>query len=316
MWRRVVGTAGGIFLGVVLLVAAVAKSFDPAAFAAEIERHGLDFLLPATAVAYLALALEVLLGAALLLGIRRRWVLWPSAALVVFFLFLTGRDYLDELRGVESAAEAGCGCFGNLVQRTPAEAFWQDALLMVPALLLAFLGRRRGAGSPRLRLAVVGVLTAGVLLVAWKAPELPLDDLATRLRPGVEAGGLCAGTVEDGSRVCLDGILPELTEGEHLVVLADVTDDEFTAAVDRLNDYHWDVDDGSSDGGPRLWVVSSNSEEELFGFRFGSGPVFEVRDAPSALLRPLYRSLPRSFRVRDGEVVETHSGLPPEISGP
>jgi hypothetical protein len=98
------------------------------------------------------------------------------------------------------------------------------------------------------------------------------------------------------------------------VVLADVTDDDFTAAVDRLNDYHWNGDAGSSGGGPRLWVVSGNSEEELFGFRFGSGPAFEVREAPSALLQPLYRTLPRSFRVRDGEVVETYGGLPPEIS--
>jgi hypothetical protein len=41
------------------------------------------------------------------------------------------------------------------------------------------------------------------------------------------------------------------------------------------------------------------------------GPRFEVVEAPEPLLRPLYRRLPRSFRVEDGQVVETFSGLPP-----
>ena len=74
----------------------------------------------------------------------------PTAALVVFFLFLTGRAYVRHLQGIEP--ETSCGCFGNLVQRTPAEAFWGDMLLMVPALALAFLARDRGPW-PRARLA-------------------------------------------------------------------------------------------------------------------------------------------------------------------
>ena len=60
-----------------------------------------------------------------------------------------------------------------------------------------------------------------------------------------------------------------------------------------------------------LWVLTSATDEQLFAFRFTSGPSFELREAPAALLRPLYRTLPRSFLVRDGRVVETYSGLPP-----
>ncbi|MEE8524742.1 MAG: hypothetical protein V3T72_12480, partial [Thermoanaerobaculia bacterium] len=58
-WKRVLGNFGGVFLGAVLLIAAGAKTLDPAAFADQITAEGLDFLLPAGAVALFALALEV-----------------------------------------------------------------------------------------------------------------------------------------------------------------------------------------------------------------------------------------------------------------
>lgn len=303
VWKRVLGDLGGIFLGAVLWIAAWAKTLDPAAFADQISAEGLDFLLPAGALTLFALALEVFLGSALVLCIRRWWILLPTAGVVVFFSFLTGRTYWRSLHGIEP--EAGCGCFGNLVQRTPAEAFWQDILLMVPALVLAFVAARWSGGIPRLRMAVVMALTAATVIFAWQAPDLPLDDLATRLKPGVEPLSWCAGSGGDSPRVCMDGILPELARGEHVVVLADVTDEAFAAEVGRLNEYHW------NGNGPTLWLATGNTEEELFGFRFGRGPAFEIREAPPALLKPLYRTLPRSFLVRDGRVVATYRGLPP-----
>lgn len=304
LWRRALAYLGGAFLGAILCVAAWAKALDPQAFVRQVEAEGLDFLLPATAVALLALGLEVLLGSALILGLRSRWVLWSNAVLVAFFLFLTGRTYWQYTQGIAPPAE-GCGCFGNLVERTPAEAFWQDAALMVPALLLAFLAPTPWRPLARWRWGLVATLTVAVMVLAWKAPSWPLDDLATRLSPGVELLDHCVGSVEDGSRICLGGILPELADGEHLVILADLGDASFGDSVARLNDYHW------AGLGPRLWVLTSASEEELFGFRFSRGPAFEIREAPAGLIRPFYRQLPRSFVARDGQVTATYSGLPP-----
>ena len=304
LWRRLAAYLGGAFLGLVLCVAAWAKALDPQAFVRQIEAEGLDFLLPATAVALLALGIEVFLGTALILGLRARWILWSNALLVAFFLFLTGRTYWQASQGIAPPAE-GCGCFGNLVERTPAEAFWQDAALMLPALLLAFLVIVPWRPVARWRWGLVAACTLAVMGLGFKAPDLPLDDLATRLHPGVELLDHCVGSAEDGSRICLDGILPELAVGEHLVILADLGDEAFGDSVGRLNDYHW------AGRGPQLWVVTSASEEELFGFRFGRGPAFEIREAPEALLRSFYRRLPRSFVARDGEVMATYSGLPP-----
>ncbi len=308
-WLRSLAGLGALFLGAVFLVAAWAKALDPMAFAAEIERRGLDLVLGASGVTLFALALEVFLGAALMLGIRRLYILLPTAALVVFFLFLTGQTYYQDLQGTLPEDDAGCGCFGKLVERTPAEAFWQDLLLMVPALVLAFVALPRGAALPRWRLVATGLLTIAGTLFAWKAPELPLDDLATRLRPGADTAALCVASAGDVPPVCFSDILPDLASGEHVVILADLADEGFAAEVDRLNEYVW------AGSGPRLWVVTASSEEEIFTFRFGRGPAFEPHQAPASLLVPLYRTLPRSFEVKDGRVTATYSGLPPLAAG-
>lgn len=297
-----VGTIAGLVLSAVLLVAVWAKALDPSAFAEQIRMEELDVLFSAQAVALVALALEAGLGLALLLGVRRLWVLVPAALLVAFFLFLNGRTWYLTAHGLR-AETAGCGCFGNLVQRSPAEAFWQDLLLLVPPLALAFLGRERRARLfPPLRTATAALGTVAVLVFAWKAPELPLDNLATRLRPGTAVDQIC---VQGENPLCLDTVAGDLMKGEHLVVIADLADPSFRQSVTALNDT------ASDPSGPRVWVLSAATPEQVFQFRWTQGPVFQVVETPAELLRPLYRRLPRAFRVKDGEVVETWTGLPP-----
>ncbi|HEY0513234.1 MAG TPA: MauE/DoxX family redox-associated membrane protein [Thermoanaerobaculia bacterium] len=298
-----IGTFAGAFLACVLLFAVWAKALDPSAFADEIRTEGLDFLLPAHAVALLALALEAGLGLALLLGLRRKWVLVPATLLVAFFVFLNGRSWWLAAHGLRDAA-ASCGCFGNLVQRTPGQAFWQDLLLLVPALLLAWVGRERRAPLfPPLRTAVAVLGALAVVIFAWQAPGLPLDDLATRLRPGVKVGEICAG--EGGQRVCLDSLIPELRRGESLVVMAKLDDAALTKAIDPLNAF------AGGAGNPTLWLLTAATAAEQRAFFWKWGPSFQIREAPPELLRPLYRRLPRSFKVRDGRVTRTFGGLPP-----
>lgn len=295
------GLVGSVVLGAVLLFAAWTKALDPAAFVEQVRAEGLDGLLSAEVVAWIALALEIGLGLALLLGVRRPAVLVPAGLLVAFFLFLTGRAYWYELRGIEREASA-CGCFGHLVERTPGEAFWGDLALLVPPWLVAWWGRRRGGRQPLAAPALAVLGTIGGLVFAWRAPDLPLDDLATRLSAGVSVAGLCAGS--GGERICLDGLVPELEEGEHLVAILDLAGDVDAAAFDALQ--AWALEGRE----PGLLVLSDVSPEQLHAFTFRWGPAFAIRLAPTPLLRPLYRTLPRSFRVVDGAVVETWSGLP------
>jgi len=301
------GTFAGAFLGCVLLFAVYAKTLDPAAFAEQIHADGLDFALPARGLALIALTLEAGLGLALLFGLRRNWVLVPAALLVAFFLALTGRAWWLAAHGLRP--DTSCGCFGNLVQRTPAEAFWQDLCLLVPPLLLAFVGRdRRAPRFPPVRTAVAAAGALAVAAFAWKAPELPLDDLATRLRPGVSVGAFCAGS--GAERTCLDSLVPELRQGRHLVVIAQLDDPQLTRSVDALNAYAGDA------GNPPLWLLTAATPEQQRAFFWRWGPAFQIRQTPPELLRPLYRRLPRAFTVKDGRVSQTFAGMPPLATNP
>ena len=297
------GIVGSILLGLVFLVAAYAKSLDPVAFGEQVAAEGLDFLLGAGVVAWIAIVLEAALGLALVLAIRRPWVLAPTGALIVLFVFLTGRSYWRFLNGIEESA--ACGCFGNLVERTPAEAFWQDLLLLVPPFVLACLWPSRERAG-RWKVAVVAAAGLAAGLFVWRAPELPLDDLATRLRPGAEVAGLCAGsTTIAAERACLDLVLPELEIGRHLVVIDPLTSPGIGDRIPRLNSI-------ARDPGPLgVWLVDDASEEERTAFFWQWAPAFEVREVPIALLRPLYRVTPRAFLVEDGVVTRTWPGYPP-----
>lgn len=316
---RVLGILGGCVLGGILLIAVWGKALDPAAFAEQIHADGLDRLLPAGVLALLALALEAGIGLALLLAVRRLWVLVPASLLVIFFLLLNGRAYWLAAHG-QARAAASCGCFGNLVQRTPAEAFWQDLALLALPLARAFVGRDRD--QPRLapvRTALVVLFAIAVPVFAWRAPGLPLDDLATRLAPGATMSTLCAGGGGGGGggaaggsafgaragAVCLDTVAPELDHGNHLVVLDDIDDPALARAVAGLNAY------ADAPGAAAVWILTASDakRQRLFFWRWG--PTSKIVEAPPELLRPLYRRLPRSFAVQDGRVTATFSGLPP-----
>lgn len=304
-WAKTVGTAAAVFLGLVFLVAAWAKAVDPEAFTEQIRVEGLDFFGLAALVAYTAIAIEIALGMALALGIRRRWVLIPTVLLVLFFLFLTGRAYWRFEHGLIDEGES-CGCFGNLVNRTPAQAFWQDLLLLGIPAILAFVGRSGdGKSFPKKRVLVAAAATVVGVIFALKAPSLPLDDVATRLSPGVNISELCAGAEGSAERLCLDTVVSELEVGRNWVILSGLDEESFLEAMPDLNAA------AVSGGDTGLWVVTSAAPEVVGAFGWTQAPAFEVREAPPALVRPLHRRLPRSFLVEDGIVIETISGLPP-----
>ena len=304
--RRALGLIGGWILGAVLLFAAWGKGIDPERFAEQIRYEGLELLLPAALLAALMVALEAGLGAALLLGMRQRWIVLPASALVALFVFLTSRTYWRFSQGLIDESEA-CGCFGNLVARSPAVAFWQDLLLLVPPMVLIWLGGRVSRRGGRLLPATAAAATLAGGILAWAAPSLPLDDLATRLRPGVDVADLCAGSIEDeGSRLCLPTLMLELLEGEHLVTIGDLEDEGFGPLVEGLNRL-------TREGGVPFRVITASEQLAQTAFFWQWGPAFEIREVPEALLRPLYRELPRSFRVVDGRVEETWPGLPPGV---
>lgn len=118
---------------------------------------------------------------------------------------------------------------------------------------------------------------------------------------------ICAGSADDPARICLDVLVSELEVGRHWVVLSGLEEESFLGAVGRMNEL------ALGDGGTGLWVLTDATPEVVGIFQWTQAPAFELREAPPALLRPLYRSLPRSFLVKDGRVETTVSGLPPGV---
>ena len=299
----IVGWLAGVVLGLVLAVAAVLKSLDPHGFAEAIAAQHAAFGLPPFAAALVALGIEAALGIALVLDLRRRSVMIAASVLVAFFLALTGNEAWRAAHGVVDSA--GCGCFGNLVLRTPRQALFQDLGLLVPPLVLAWLGRPGARRALTLRWSLVAGFAIATVAFAAVAPRLPLDDVATRLRPGVAVADLCAGT--GAARVCLPAAAPAVATGKHLVVIADAATPGFPELAARLNDY---LEKGS---GPGVVVLADVTPDEQQAMFWSIAPAFDLQPTPQALLRPLYRSLPRSFEVDAGRVVATWSGLPPQI---
>ncbi len=301
-WQRILGTAGGMVLGAVLVGALYGKILDPMGFVDLVAAEGLDFLLPAAWVAAIGLGLEAVLGFALLFNLRHMRVLIPSVGLVAFFVFLTSRTYYAHLTG-QHEDTGSCGCFGNILDRTPAEAFWQDLLLLVPPMVLAFLGRPADPMPwQKLRWGATWVLSGLALGFAWLAPDLPIDDIATRLYPEAKASGMCAG--RDDTKVCMSDVIPEISEGKHVVVLVALDDEDFRARLEAFNEYELNAQ------GPRLWVLTAAPEEDLNVFTMTQQPAFALVLSPAGVLRPLYRRLPRSFIAKDGVVLETIDGWP------
>ncbi len=164
-WKEVLSLAGAIILGSVLVIASIGKVLDPVLFVEQIRKEGLEILFSANTVALIALAIETILGMALLLGVRTFWIVFPSTGLSAFFLFLTGRSYWYVLSGARDNSY-DCGCFGVFMQRTVGEAFWQDVSLLVIPLAFIFLGtRHKSFQLPPVRTTIA--LLSGAAICLW-----------------------------------------------------------------------------------------------------------------------------------------------------
>jgi hypothetical protein len=160
---QMVGAIGAFILGAILIIATFGKVVAPIIFVEQIRNERLDLFFSANSVALIALAAEMWLGVALLLGDRSRWVLYPTTLLVAFFLVLTGRTYWLVITGqIDNTYD--CGCFGVFLQRTATEAFWQDLFLLVPPLLMCFAGRRMSTSRWPSWKFWIGVLSAALVV--------------------------------------------------------------------------------------------------------------------------------------------------------
>lgn len=186
-WREIVSLGGAVFLGAVLVIASIGKVLDPVMFVEQIRKEGLELIFSANTVALIALAIETVLGVALLLGVRTFWIVFPSAGLSAFFVFLTGRSYWYVLIGARDSSY-DCGCFGVFMQRTAVEAFWQDVSLLLIPLALIFMGSRyKSFKLPPARTSIA--LVSGVVICIWAVAFIGMPPSIPEVESGMSVSG-------------------------------------------------------------------------------------------------------------------------------
>ncbi len=286
-WSRAAGHFGRVALGLVFLVAGFLKGLDPAEFAHQIAGYGILGSYPSAVAAPALIVLEVVLGIALVAGVRPFVVGLASALLLLLFIVV-------EAYGLAAGRTESCGCFGAYVNRTPAEVIGED-LLFVGLAALSIWGLRGWAGMRRSRAAAV-LAAAIVLSTAFVvvSPSLPLDDYVTGLRAGRTLADLG-----------LASRLPELLQGRHLVALLDVTDPRASVLASALDAL------ATRPGAPAVLGLTPSTEQEIDAFRWTVVPAFEIKRVDRDVIKRLYRKLPRFFVLVSGRVAAVYDGAPP-----
>jgi uncharacterized membrane protein YphA (DoxX/SURF4 family) len=132
--------AARIFVGLLFIFSGLIKANDPLGFSYKLEEYFEVFHITflsgfALSNAIFLCAFEMLLGFALLIGVRPGKVAWGLLLLIIFFTFLTFYSaYFQVVRT--------CGCFGDAIPLTPWQSFSKDMFLLVLIVVL-FINRRK-----------------------------------------------------------------------------------------------------------------------------------------------------------------------------
>jgi len=123
-----------ILVGLLFIFSGLIKMNDPLGFSYKLEEYfdvfHISFLSNfALASAIILCTLEVVLGFAILIGVRAIAISWGLLLLIIFFGFLT--FYSAYFQVVQT-----CGCFGDAIPLTPWQSFSKDmALLALVAII-------------------------------------------------------------------------------------------------------------------------------------------------------------------------------------
>jgi uncharacterized membrane protein YphA (DoxX/SURF4 family) len=128
-----------IAVGLLFIFSGLIKINDPLGFSYKLEEYfdvfHIGFLNNLALVIAIALcSLEIILGFALVIGVRARAVAWGLLSLIIFFAFLT--FYSAYFKVVQT-----CGCFGDAIPLTPWQSFSKDLVLLLLIIVL-FINRR------------------------------------------------------------------------------------------------------------------------------------------------------------------------------
>lgn len=129
-----------IAVGLLFIFSGLIKANDPLGFSYKLVEYFEVFHITflnglALSISIILCALEMILGFALLIGVRAKQVAWGLLLLIIFFSFLT--FYSAAFKVVQT-----CGCFGDAIPLTPWQSFSKDLILLL--LIIVIFKNRHG----------------------------------------------------------------------------------------------------------------------------------------------------------------------------
>ena len=175
---RLIASISRTLLGLVFIFSGAVKAIDPLGTVYKIEDYLKAFggffteLMPMAEVAAWGLiALELLLGVAMLLNVRTQWTSWLA---LLFYLVMTPLTLYIALTNPVS----DCGCFGDAIVLTNWQTFWKNVVLIVLAIILVALRKHvRQLWSNWMEILLVALtILAAVVFMSWTRNHLPIKD--------------------------------------------------------------------------------------------------------------------------------------------
>ncbi|CAN5130673.1 DoxX family protein [soil metagenome] len=163
-----------IIVGVLFIFSGLVKANDPQGLAYKMQEfydvwklqpslRGMMIWLDQYALMFsvIMITLEIVVGVALLIGWKKRLVVWLLILLMIFFTFLTGYAVL-------SGKIRTCGCFGDCIPLTAMQSFIKDIVLCILGAVI-FVGVRYI--NPALKRAanflIIILSVTAVLFIQW-----------------------------------------------------------------------------------------------------------------------------------------------------
>ena len=348
--RNLIVFLGSLIAGGAFVVAAVLKSLDVDGFAHDIALHGVVGPGLSAILARVLIPFELVLGAAAVIGYRRRLALVLLIVTLAGFIGVTG--YAWAMGNTE-----GCGCFGRYVSRGPLAVIVEDMLMIAAAAIALVLS---GRGRDRATKTAIDISPSGSPAAAPSSdsaspppssaslppakPSFPPPSAApsTARQAIVHVLGLSLDGTERSWRLPLLAVLAVVSMAFTLASPY-LPIDSFATALRpgvELRDLGLAQIAGNFAEGDRLLVIlvldqeatrdaipplnalvggpgvptitglTSAPEEERAAFFWANAPTFDLAEVPTGDLRRLYRRAPRSFQVHNGRVLRVWNGIP------
>ncbi|MBP6876288.1 MAG: hypothetical protein KBD56_09470 [Candidatus Eisenbacteria bacterium] len=284
-WRFLLAYAFALFAAGVLVLAAFLKAGDPALFADQITAHRVTPASWSTWLAFLFIAVELILGAALIAFV------WPRLSFAFNILLMLGFIGVTAYAWKQGNL-SDCGCFGRMIERGPKEVIIEDALVI--ATSLAGLWLVRGYHTPAWRPRLFAALLVPALALVAFGTALPLDRIVVGIGPG-----------SDLSRMTSEGLPFALDEGRTLVALVGADCAPCDAGVASL------AQTKQEEIVPQVAAIFAGKPGQALAWRLQHQPNFPVGSSPERVLRQYYRRLPSTFLLDRGVVMNAWWGRIP-----